>query len=182
MMDLFRFLICLCMKIFLIPVFIIICNVAFSQKTKRSNCMCSYTFTLSYPKKVQENKISGPVIVEFDRDSFSNPNVIKEFGHGCDDEAMRAANQIINSSKKCAVKCPDQQCENGKIKQPFTFKIHTGKITHNSPFPTHKHQSSNFNTAKNASCGTSTVPICRIRFLPSFCFSNNLRLRLTSPP
>ena len=43
------------------------------------------------------------------------------------------------------------------------------------------HQSS-FNTARKAFCGTSTVPICFIRFLPRFCFSNSLRLRLTSPP
>ena len=39
-----------------------------------------------------------------------------------------------------------------------------------------------FKTAKNASCGISTLPNCFIRFLPSFCFSNNLRLREISPP
>ena len=43
------------------------------------------------------------------------------------------------------------------------------------------HQSS-FSTARNAFCGTSTLPICFMRFLPFFCFSSNLRLRLTSPP
>ena len=43
------------------------------------------------------------------------------------------------------------------------------------------HQSS-FNTAMNALWGTWTVPIWRIRFLPSFCFSRSLRLRVTSPP
>ena len=37
-------------------------------------------------------------------------------------------------------------------------------------------------TARKAFCGTSTLPICFIRFLPRFCFSSNLRLRLTSPP
>jgi hypothetical protein len=36
--------------------------------------------------------------------------------------------------------------------------------------------------ATNASCGTSTRPIVFIRFLPSFCFSSSLRLRLMSPP
>ena len=41
---------------------------------------------------------------------------------------------------------------------------------------------SSFNTARNASCGTSTLPTWRIRFLPSFCFSSSLRLRLMSPP
>ena len=37
-------------------------------------------------------------------------------------------------------------------------------------------------TARNAFCGMSTWPIDFIRFLPSFCFSHNLRLRLMSPP
>ena len=37
-------------------------------------------------------------------------------------------------------------------------------------------------TARNASCGTSTRPTCFMRFLPAFCFSSSLRLRLTSPP
>ena len=44
------------------------------------------------------------------------------------------------------------------------------------------HSSSTLSTARNASCGTSTLPICFIRFLPSFCFSSSLRLREISPP
>ena len=36
--------------------------------------------------------------------------------------------------------------------------------------------------AMKASCGTSTEPTIFIRFLPSFCFSSSLRLRLMSPP
>ena len=36
--------------------------------------------------------------------------------------------------------------------------------------------------AMKASCGTSTRPTIFIRFLPSFCFSNSLRLRVMSPP
>jgi outer membrane biosynthesis protein TonB len=83
-----------------------------------------YTCTLTYPKKAKENKVSGTVIIEFDRDSncvFSNPKIIKGLGYGCDEEALKAANQIINSTKKCAAKCKFK-CENGKIKQSFTFQ------------------------------------------------------------
>ena len=39
-----------------------------------------------------------------------------------------------------------------------------------------------FSTARNASCGTSTPPTLFIRFLPFFCFSSSLRLRVMSPP
>ena len=44
------------------------------------------------------------------------------------------------------------------------------------------HQESTFNTARNAACGTSTLPTCFIRFLPAFCFSSSFFLRVTSPP
>jgi hypothetical protein len=37
-------------------------------------------------------------------------------------------------------------------------------------------------TARNASWGTSILPTCFMRFLPAFCFSSSLRLRVTSPP
>ena len=43
-------------------------------------------------------------------------------------------------------------------------------------------QASIFKAARNALCGISTLPNCRIRFLPSFCFSRSFRLRLMSPP
>ena len=43
-------------------------------------------------------------------------------------------------------------------------------------------QASIFKAAKNALCGISTLPNWRMRFLPSFCFSSSLRLRLISPP
>ena len=41
---------------------------------------------------------------------------------------------------------------------------------------------STFNTWMKASCGISTLPNCRMRFLPSFCLSRSLRLRVASPP
>ena len=36
--------------------------------------------------------------------------------------------------------------------------------------------------ARNASCGISTLPTAFMRFLPAFCFSSSLRLRVMSPP
>ena len=42
--------------------------------------------------------------------------------------------------------------------------------------------SSTFKIAMKASCGTSTLPIAFMRFLPAFCFSSSLRLREMSPP
>ncbi len=45
-----------------------------------------------------------------------------------------------------------------------------------------RYSSPTFSTARNASCGMSTLPMRFIRFLPSFCLSSSLRLRLMSPP
>ncbi len=42
--------------------------------------------------------------------------------------------------------------------------------------------SSTLRMAMNASWGTSTLPMAFIRFLPAFCFSRSLRLRVMSPP
>lgn len=44
------------------------------------------------------------------------------------------------------------------------------------------YSSSNFNTARKASCGTSTLPSWRIFFLPSFCFSRSFFFLEISPP
>jgi len=46
----------------------------------------------------------------------------------------------------------------------------------------HYESASVFNTAKNASWGTSTLPIFFIRFFPSFCFSNSFLFLVISPP
>ena len=42
--------------------------------------------------------------------------------------------------------------------------------------------SSSLSTAMKASLGSSTEPMRRIFFLPSFCFSSSFFLRLMSPP
>lgn len=44
------------------------------------------------------------------------------------------------------------------------------------------YSSSNFNTDRKASCGTSTLPSWRILFLPSFCFSRSFFFLEISPP
>ena len=44
------------------------------------------------------------------------------------------------------------------------------------------HSSSSFNTLMNAFCGISTLPIWRILFLPSFCFSSSFFFLVISPP
>ena len=44
------------------------------------------------------------------------------------------------------------------------------------------YSSSILSIATKASCGIFKLPIDFIRFLPSFCFSSNLRLREISPP
>jgi hypothetical protein len=43
-------------------------------------------------------------------------------------------------------------------------------------------QSPIFKASMKAAWGMSTLPNWRMRFLPSFCFSSSLRLRVTSPP
>jgi hypothetical protein len=98
------------------------CNID-AQKT--DSCTCFGTYSIRYPKKAQDNKIGGTVIVEFDRDSncvFSNPIVIKGLGYGCDEEALRLAKQKADQSLKCALKCPGNKCSIDKVRWPITFQ------------------------------------------------------------
>src|SRR5690625_758820 len=55
-------------------------------------------------------------------------------------------------------------------------------ILRESLYLNYLYSSLSFNTAMNASWGTSTAPTIFIRFLPSFCFSSNFRFLVTSPP
>ncbi len=48
--------------------------------------------------------------------------------------------------------------------------------------PSSPGQPSILRAAMKADCGISTWPNCRIRFLPSFCFSSSFFLRVMSPP
>ena len=50
------------------------------------------------------------------------------------------------------------------------------------PIPQSYQSESDFNTARKADCGIITLPTIFMRFLPFFCFSSSLRLRVISPP
>lgn len=52
---------------------------------------------LCYPKKAEENNISGTVIVSFDIDStcsIVNIKIVKGIGYGCDEEAIKLVKLI----------------------------------------------------------------------------------------
>ena len=78
--------------------------------------------------------------------------------------------------------------QHGHDREPTA--AHSGRVIfyrarhHNSPraTPRLRRYSSSLSAATNASWGTSTRPICFIRFLPSFWRSSSLRLRVMSPP
>ena len=69
--------------------------------------------------------------------------------------------------------------ERGNCEADSTADVHGSRQPSAAPNDTH---TSTFSAAMNASCGMSTFPYWRIFFLPSFCFSRSLRLRVTSPP
>ena len=85
------------------------------------------------------------------------------FGSGCP-IGLRAV-PSIHSSLMFRCPCPDL-CMQPSVAAASAIDDHT----------------STFSAAMNASCGMSTFPYWRIFFLPSFCLSRSLRLRVTSPP
>ena len=122
-MEFFWIRILFSVKYFLIIILSIV--VIKIEAQKQDSCSCTYSYTTNYPKMAQENKISGTVIIEFDRDStciLSNPTVIKGIGYGCDEEALRAAKQYVNNFRKCFSKCHWIKCTIEKIKWPVTFQ------------------------------------------------------------
>jgi hypothetical protein len=66
----------------------------------------------NYPKKAEENRISGQVIIEVDVDEdciFYNPIIIKGIGHGCDEEALRVTQREIEFYNDCTRKCKSRK-------------------------------------------------------------------------
>ena len=70
----------------------------------------------------------------------------------------------------------------GEITSAYRSCNHRGKRAKSSPLREAFYSSPASSTARNAFCGISTLPTIFIRFLPSFCFSSSLRLRVMSPP
>ena len=83
------------------------------------------------------------------------------------------------------------QVPNGLIAEQVTLGVgilpyvvaHLGGYAHLfGTQPSDGKSNHDFNTCTKASCGMLTDPTDFMRFLPSFCFSSNLRLRVMSPP
>ena len=76
---------------------------------------------------------------------------------------------------------PKNKSQTGQKAKSCKLPIAAGQVIYS--FVCFVYQSSSsLRTAMNASCGTSTVPNWRIRFLPSFCFSSSFFFRVMSPP
>lgn len=92
-----------------------------------SICSCMRNFSVKIPKKAEENKIFGMVVIEIDRDKnclFSNPVVKKSLGYGCDEEALRIVNLQIKFHNECTGKCKTSKlCRDAKLIQPITFQF-----------------------------------------------------------
>ena len=161
------------MKTFLTLFCLTIVYISSAQTKKEPPCMCETKYKVNYPEAAAKANITGTVTVKIDVDANcieSNPRVVKSLGYGCDEEALRVVNIMIQSHNECMKKCGGHCNTKGMIQTIRFVK------------PATTDQSFSFNTARNASWGTSTDPIWRMRFLPSFCFSSSLRLRLISPP
>src|SRR6185503_9080448 len=81
--------------------------------------------------------------------------------------------RLIRSRHEVAEAAPPRAERNVHI-QPAHIPPHATRRNRKS---LHHPSESIRSTARNASCGISTVPICFIRRFPSFCFSSSFRLR-----
>ena len=84
----------------MIVILITITNKLLAQDSTKCKCSQTLTYKLNYPKKAEENKISGQVIIEIDRENtciLSNPAIKKRLGYGCDEEALRIVKLFISS-------------------------------------------------------------------------------------
>jgi len=81
----------------------------------QDSCNCGMVLkAVTYPRKAEQNKISGTVIIEWKVSVdgiWSNPIIVKSLGYGCDEEAMKAVKSMINTNNFCRQKC---KIKNGK--------------------------------------------------------------------
>lgn len=111
------------MRIILFILALVIPAVSFSQGSP--DCICTFSYTLNYPKKAAENGICGEVIIDLNVDStclYSNPVVKKGLGFGCDEEALRIAKTWMTAMNKCYTKCKRKDCKQGTVSQKITFE------------------------------------------------------------
>jgi len=119
----------------------------------------------------------------YDLTPESPPELHRHYIAAMDASVVRGAAlvraQLSNNSRFTFVTCIN--CRGGPQWPPVCESETTGG--HGGP-PLQLMQvySLTFKTARKASCGISTRPTFFIRFLPSFCFSSSLRLRVMSPP
>jgi TonB family protein len=110
------------MRNLLTAIFLMLCSTLKAQDTSSRSCIASHK--ISYPKKAEQNKISGTVIVEWKvsvNGLWSQPVIIKSLGYGCDEEAMKAAKSMINANNICREKCKVKNAKEGKLSQTFNF-------------------------------------------------------------
>ena len=106
-----------------------------------------------------------------------DPNMARAVGnalHKNPDPANIPCYRVVNA------KGSQRKGRFGKISMEIQIGRKKGVIKFITPF--FFYSSSSFSTDINAFCGTSTLPIWRIRFFPSFCFSSSFFLREISPP
>jgi TonB family protein len=111
------------MRCLLIALFLMLSSFLKAQDT--SSCTCTTTYKISYPKKAEQNKISGTIIVEWKVSAnglWSDPVITKSLGYGCDEEAIRVARLMINTNNLCREKCKTKNGKEEKLNQTFNFQ------------------------------------------------------------
>lgn len=115
------------MKPLLTAIFILFIGQLSAQDTVKCTCSKVFKFSQVYPKKAEENKISGQVVIEMDRDSLcllSNPTVIRGLGYGCDEEAIRIIKLWIAFHNYCTLERRRfMNCTKAKVSQIITFDL-----------------------------------------------------------
>lgn len=91
----------------------------------QDSCNCVTIFkSINYPKKAEQNKISGTVIIEWKVSAdgiWSNPVILKSLGYGCDEEALKAIKSMMITNNSCRLKCKIKSGKEGKLSQTFNF-------------------------------------------------------------